>query len=166
EGHFGLAAKYYTHFTSPIRRYPDLQIHRIIHEHLSKSLDGRKLQHYAAILPDVAEMCSRTERTAAEVERETENLKKAQYMLRHIGETFVGVISSVTSWGAYVELQNTVEGLVRVISLRDDYYSFDEEKMALVGRLSGRMLRLGDKVRVRMLAADLESRTIEFQLED
>ncbi|MGX8728814.1 MAG: ribonuclease R, partial [Lachnospiraceae bacterium] len=118
EGHFGLAAKYYTHFTSPIRRYPDLQIHRIIHEHLSKSLDGRKLQHYAAILPDVAEMCSRTERAAAEVERETENLKKAQYMLRHIGETFVGVISSVTSWGAYVELQNTVEGLVRAISLR------------------------------------------------
>lgn len=166
EGHFGLAAKYYTHFTSPIRRYPDLQIHRIIHEHLSKTLDGRKLQHYASILPDVAEMCSRTERTAAEAERETENLKKAQYMLGHIGETFAGVISSVTSWGAYVELQNTVEGLVRAISLRDDYYSFDEEKMALVGRLSGRTLRLGDKVRVRMQSADLESRTIEFQLED
>ena len=165
EGHFGLASKYYTHFTSPIRRYPDLQIHRIIHEHLSGTLDGRKLQHYASILPDVAESCSRTERTAAEVERETENLKKAQYMLGHIGETFAGVISSVTSWGAYVELPNTVEGLVRAISLRDDYYNFEEEKMALVGRLSGRTLRLGDKVRVRMLSADLESRTIEFQLE-
>ncbi len=165
EGHFGLAAKYYTHFTSPIRRYPDLQIHRIIHEHLSGNLDGRKLQHYASILPDVAEICSRTERRAAEVERETENLKKAQYMQKHIGETYMGVISSVTSWGVYVELPNTVEGLVRAISLRDDYYSFNEEKMALVGRLSGRILRLGDKVRVRVLAADLESRTVEFQLE-
>ena len=165
EGHFGLAAKYYTHFTSPIRRYPDLQIHRIIHDSLEGTLDGRKMQHYADILPDVAESCSRTERMAAEVERETENLKKAEYMLTHVGETFAGVITSVTSWGAYVELPNTVEGLVRAITLRDDYYSFDERKMALVGRLSGRMLRMGDKVRVRMMDADLQSRTIEFQLE-
>lgn len=166
EGHFGLAAKYYTHFTSPIRRYPDLQIHRIIHDRLAGTLDGRKCQHYASILPEVAELCSRTERRAVEVERETESLKKAEYMLAHMGETFVGVISSVTSYGAYVELPNTVEGLVRAISLRDDYYSFDEEKMALVGRLSGRMLRMGDKVRVRMYAADLQARTVEFLLEE
>ncbi len=165
DGHFGLAAKYYCHFTSPIRRYPDLQIHRIIKDTLRGRMTPELRRHYAAILGDVADQSSRTERLAAEVERETVKLKKAQYMLGHVGERFEGVISSVTSWGVYVELPNTVEGLVRASDLTDDYYTFDEKKQAMIGRLSGKEYRLGDTVHVIMKNADIVLRTIDFELD-
>ena len=113
-GHFGLAAEYYCHFTSPIRRYPDLQIHRIIKESLHNRLNESRREHYGALLPDVAAKCSKLERRADDAEREVEKLKKVQYMERHIGEEYEGMISGVTGWGMYVELPNTVEGLVHV----------------------------------------------------
>ena len=130
-GHFGLAAKYYTHFTSPIRRYPDLQIHRIIKENLRGRLNENRIEHYDKILPDkilpeVAKQCSDRERLAEETEREVVKMKKAEYMRMHIGEEYEGVISGVTKWGIYVELPNTVEGLVHVVDLRDDHYNFIE----------------------------------------
>ena len=163
EGHFGLAAKYYCHFTSPIRRYPDLQIHRIIHDVLRERMTESRKQHYGEILSDVALKSSAAERRAEETERETVKLKKAQYMLSHIGETFEGCISQITSWGVYVELPNTVEGLIRVHDLTDDYYIFDESRQEMNGRLSGRTLRIGDPIRVIMKDADLRMRTIEFE---
>ncbi len=165
-GHFGLAAKYYCHFTSPIRRYPDLQIHRIIHETLRGRMNAERIRHYHDILGKVCTQSSTTERRADEVERETLKLKKAQYMSAHVGETFEGVISGVTNWGMYVELSNTVEGLVPVVQMREDYFEFDETKRALVGRLSGKSYALGDTVRVKMVSADLKARTIDFELAD
>lgn len=126
-GHFGLAAKYYCHFTSPIRRYPDLQIHRIIHDVIRGRMTEERKQHYRDLLGDVAVRTSQTERRADECERETEKLKKAQYMSSHIGEEFDGVISGVTGWGLYVELPNTVEGLVPASEMKDDYYIFSED---------------------------------------
>lgn len=166
DGHFGLAAEYYCHFTSPIRRYPDLQIHRIIHDCIRGRMSEDRKKHYAGILDEVADQSSLTERRAAEVERETVKLKKAQYMLMHVGESFEGVISSVTSWGIYVELPNTVEGLVRAADMLDDYYNFDETKQAMIGRLSRKEYRLGDPVRVIMISADLTLRTINFEMDD
>ena len=162
EGHFGLAAKYYCHFTSPIRRYPDLQIHRIIHDVIRGRMTESRKQHYAEILSDVALKNSSSERRAEETERETVKLKKAQYMLAHIGETFEGSISQITSWGVYVELPNTVEGLIRVHDLTDDYYIYDERRQEMNGRLSGRTLRIGDEIKVIMKDADLRMRTVEF----
>ncbi|MDO4804622.1 MAG: RNB domain-containing ribonuclease [Lachnospiraceae bacterium] len=164
EGHFGLAAKYYCHFTSPIRRYPDLQIHRIIHDYLRGRMTPEKTQHYREILEDVARQSSITERRAAECERETEKLKKAEYMYERIGQKFEGHISSVTGWGMYVTLPNTIEGLVRLDEMVDDYFHFDESQMAIVGRLSGRTYRIGDAVRVIVKDADLRMRTVDFEL--
>lgn len=161
-GHFGLAAKYYTHFTSPIRRYPDLQIHRIIKENLKNGISPERRAHYDRILTGVAVQCSAMERRADEAERETVKLKKCQFMEDKIGEVFEGVISGVTGWGFYVELPNTVEGLVRVSELRDDYYVFDETRMELAGELGGRTYKLGQKVRVAVAGTDRLSRTIDF----
>ena len=158
-GHFGLAAKYYTHFTSPIRRYPDLQIHRIIKENLKNGISPERRAHYDRILTGVAVQCSAMERRA---ERETVKLKKCQFMEDKIGEVFEGVISGVTGWGFYVELPNTVEGLVRVSELRDDYYVFDETRMELAGELGGRTYKLGQKVRVAVAGTDRLTRTIDF----
>lgn len=163
-GHFGLAAKYYCHFTSPIRRYPDLQIHRIIRDDLRGRLKAERIEHYVGILEDVANQCSATERRAEEAERETDKLKKAQYMLARVGQEFDGVISGVTGWGIYVELPNTVEGLVHMSTLYDDYYIFDEEQYQIVGERTKKTYRLGQKVRVRMEDADLFSKTIDFVL--
>ena len=163
-GHFGLAAKYYCHFTSPIRRYPDLQIHRIIHDVIRGRMTEERKQHYRDLLGDVAVRTSQTERRADECERETEKLKKAQYMSTHIGEEFDGVISGVTGWGLYVELPNTVEGLVPASEMKDDYYIFSEEDHSMTGRLSGRTFVMGDPVRVRVKATDLRARTIDFVL--
>lgn len=165
KGHFGLAAKYYCHFTSPIRRYPDLQIHRIIRDTLRGRMNADRIGHYGEILEEVAVQCSEMERRADEVERETEKLKKAQYMQARIGETFEGVISGVTSWGMYVELKNTVEGLIRTAEMRDDYYIYDEENHMLTGRLRGRTYCLGDTVSVRVAAADMRARTVDFVLD-
>lgn len=164
-GHFGLAAKYYCHFTSPIRRYPDLQIHRIIKDNLRGRLmrEGRT-EHYAEILDEVARQSSVCERRADEAERESDKLKKAEYMSYHLGEVFEGIISGVTGWGLYVELPNTVEGLVHVNTLRDDYYVFDQESYELRGEMTKKVYKLGDKVRVRVAEADKMLKTVDFEL--
>ncbi len=163
-GHFGLAAQYYCHFTSPIRRYPDLQIHRIIKEQLRGRLQGERTEHYKEILPEVAKHSSQTERRAEEAERETDKLKKAQYMEAHLGEEFEGVISGITAWGIYVELPNTVEGLVHVAKLPGDYYYYKEETYEMVGEAAGRTYKLGMKVKVKAVATDKLTRTIDFEL--
>lgn len=162
-GHFGLAAKYYCHFTSPIRRYPDLQIHRIIRDNIRGRLQREgKTEHYREILETVAEQSSVCERRAQEAERESDRLKKAEYMSYHLGEEYEGIISGVTAYGFYVELPNTVEGLVHVTSLRDDYYSYNEETYELSGELSKKVYHLGQKVRVRVADADALRRTVDF----
>ena len=161
-GHFGLAAKYYCHFTSPIRRYPDLQIHRIIKENLRGRMNPERIAHYEEILPEVAEHSSKTERRADEAERETEKMKKAEYMQEHIGEIYEGVISGITSWGMYVELPSTVEGLIHVSNLYDDRYYYQEESHEMVGVDTGTVYKLGQSIRVRVLGADKQTRTIDF----
>ena len=164
-GHFGLAAKYYCHFTSPIRRYPDLQIHRIIRDNIRGRLKREgKTEHYREILESVAEQSSICERRAQEAERESDRLKKAEYMSYHLGEEFDGIISGVTAYGLYVELHNTVEGLVHISTLSDDYYTFDEENYELSGELTKKIYHLGQKVRVRVADADALSRTVDFTI--
>lgn len=163
-GHFGLAAKYYCHFTSPIRRYPDLQIHRIIKDALRGRLQEKKILHYQSILPEVAEQSSERERKAAEAERETIRLKKAEYMSAHLGEEFEGVISGVTPWGLYVELPSTVEGLVHAASLQGDYFEYHESAYEMVGAHTGKTWRLGQTVRIRVTGTDLMARTVDFEL--
>lgn len=163
-GHFGLAARYYTHFTSPIRRYPDLQIHRIIKESLKGGLGEKRAGHYEAILPGVAMQTSALERRAEEAERETDKLKKCEYMSRFIGQEFDGVVSGVTNWGLYVELPNTVEGLVRISELRDDYYIFDEQHYELVGEMTRKTFKLGQPIRVQVASTDRLLRTVDFIL--
>lgn len=166
DGHFGLATKYYCHFTSPIRRYPDLQIHRIIKENLRGGLSEKRYSHYSKILPDIAWQASTTERRADEAEREVDKLKKVEYMSDHIGETFEGVISGITNWGLYVELPNTVEGMVRVSEMQDDYYVYDEEHYTMIGEHTRKTYKLGEKVLVEVMAADKLLRTIEFAFAD
>ena len=162
QGHFGLATNYYCHFTSPIRRYPDLQIHRIIKDNLRGRMDAKKIAHYEKILDDVASHSSKTERRAEEAERETDKLKKVEYMSERIGECFEGVISGVTEWGFYVELPNTIEGLVHVTSLKDDYYHYDERSYELIGETTNHRYKLGQKVKVMVEATDKLLRTIDF----
>jgi ribonuclease R len=149
KGHFGLAAQYYCHFTSPIRRYPDLQIHRIVKETLRGKMTGNRIMHYQKLLPEVTKNCSTLERRADEVERESDKMKKAEYMFSQIGQHFEGIVSGVTSWGIYVELPNTVEGMVRITGhgMEEDYH-------------------LGDKVRIVVIGADKENRTVDFEFED
>ena len=163
-GHFGLAVKYYCHFTSPIRRYPDLQIHRIIKESLHGGLSERRLSHYDKILPEVAMTSSSTERRADEAEREVDKLKKVEYMSAHIGEKFDGVISGLTGYGMYVELSNTCEGLVRLESMTDDYYIYDEGNYVIVGETTGRRFGLGDRAAIIVVGTDITARTIDFEL--
>lgn len=161
-GHFGLAASYYTHFTSPIRRYPDLQIHRIIKENLHGNLVQKRLSHYEKLLNEVAVWTSARERVAEEAERETDKTKKVEYMERRIGEEFDGVISGVNNYGFYVELPNTVEGMVRVSELDGDYYVFDEEHCQLVGERTRKTFKLGQKIRVHVVSVDRYMKTIDF----
>ncbi len=163
-GHFGLACQYYCHFTSPIRRYPDLQIHRIIKDELRGRMSEERTNHYSQILPEVAKQCSTKERRADEAERETDKLKKAQYMQERIGETFDGVISGITGWGIYVELPNTVEGLIHIATLPDDYYYYDENAYEMVGEDSGRRFKLGQRVKVLVREVDTMTRTVNFAL--
>ncbi len=164
DGHFGLAAKYYCHFTSPIRRYPDLQIHRIIKENLKGGLGEKRYNHYHKILPDVARQASITERRADDAERDVLKLKKVEYMSDHIGEEFDGVISGITSWGMYVELPNTVEGLVRVADMEDDFYVYEEEKYAMTGEHTRKSYKLGQKVKVEVVDTDKWQKVIDFRL--
>jgi ribonuclease R len=163
-GHFGLASRYYCHFTSPIRRYPDLQIHRIIKDRLRGRMSDAKKEHYEKILPAVAKLTSERERRAEEAERDTVKLKKVQYMSGHMGERFVGVISSVTAWGMYVELPNTVEGMVHVTSLKDDFYHYIEESYELVGETTGKSYKLGQTLTVVVTGTDELMRTIDFDV--
>ncbi|MBO4396456.1 MAG: RNB domain-containing ribonuclease [Eubacterium sp.] len=191
DGHFGLAAKYYCHFTSPIRRYPDLQIHRILKEYRHGGMAGggvggksavraknsssgfaggmlppERMSHYAKILSNVARKSSELERRADEAEREVDRLKKVAYMEDHIGDEYEGVISGVTSWGIYVELPNTVEGMVRLTDMKDDRYDYEEEKFRVIGHRSRRIYRLGQTVRVQVARVDLTARTIDFIMLD
>lgn len=161
-GHFGLAANYYTHFTSPIRRYPDLQIHRIIKENLHGGLTKKRIAHYEKILPEVAIWTSSRERLADEAERETDKAKKVQFMERHIGEEFTGVISGISNYGFYVELPNTVEGMVRLANLDGDYYVFDEEHYELVGERTRKKFKLGQTVKIQVVSVDRYLKTIDF----
>ena len=161
-GHFGLAAAYYTHFTSPIRRYPDLQIHRIIKDNLRGRMNEDKIEHYQSILPEVTKHASETERRADEAERETIKLKKAEYMEAHIGEEFEGVISGITKWGIYVELPNTVEGLVHVTNMYDDHYDYYEEHYEMIGEHTHKVYKLGQTVRVQVIGTDRLTRTVDF----
>ena len=164
-GHFGLAAEFYTHFTSPIRRYPDLIVHRLIRRYLfDQDLSKETLDYYTAIMPEIGEQTSKRERDAIDAEREVEDMKKAEYMTQFIDEEFEGVVSSVTKWGMYVELPNTIEGLVHVNDLTDDYYEFDEDNLALIGRRTKAIYKIGDIVKVVVAAASKEERTIDFQL--
>ena len=163
-GHFGLACACYCHFTSPIRRYPDLQIHRIIKEQLRGRLMENRIDHYKEILPEVARQTSRLERRADEAERETDKLKKAQYMKHHIGETLEGIVSGITAWGIYVELPNTVEGMIHVARLTGDYYYYKEETFEMVGRDTGRCFKLGQRLKVFVDSVDMVSKSVDFLL--
>ncbi len=163
-GHFGLACQYYCHFTSPIRRYPDLQIHRIIKEQLRGRMKEEKKNHYRSILPEICKHSSETERRADEAERETEKLKKAEYMEERVGQTFDGVISGITSWGVYVELPNTVEGLVHVSRLPGDYFYYKESTYEMVGEATGKTYKLGMPVKIRVIGTDRITRTVDFDL--
>ncbi|MGG1652861.1 ribonuclease R [Paenibacillus sp. NRS-1780] len=167
-GHFGLAAEYYSHFTSPIRRYPDLVIHRVIREVLENggALTAERQEYLTARMPDIAQQSSERERVAVDAERDTEQMKKAEYMLDKVGEEFEGIISSVTSFGMFIELDNTVEGLTRLSALTDDYYHFDEQHMALLGERTSKVFRIGDEVKVRVARVNMEDYTIDFELVD
>ncbi|HHT97847.1 MAG TPA: ribonuclease R [Clostridiales bacterium] len=163
-GHFGLSAKYYCHFTAPIRRYPDLQIHRIIKENIKGKLLSKRIGHYSKKLDEVANHSSKTERVAEECEREVDKMKKVQYMKKFIGESFDGIISGITSWGIYVELANTVEGMIHVNNMDDDYYFYDEEHYQMVGKDTNNIYKLGQKIKVELIGADIVLRTIDFKV--
>lgn len=161
-GHFGLACQFYCHFTSPIRRYPDLQIHRIIKEQLRGRMNADRIDHYQSILPEVAKHASEMERRADEAERETDKLKKVQFMEQKIGEVFEGVISGITAWGIYVELPNTVEGMIHVARLFGDYYYYSEETYEMIGRDTGRSFKLGQRIRIMVDGVDYFQKSIDF----
>ena len=163
-GHFGLAAQYYCHFTSPIRRYPDLQIHRIIKDNLRGRMNEKRIEHYWKILPEVAQQTSQLERRADEAERETIKMKKVEYMESRIGNEYEGVISGITNYGLYVELPNTVEGMVHVTTLRGDYYNYVESTYEMVGENSGKSYKLGQTVKIRVIGTDKLVRRIDFEL--
>jgi len=163
-GHFGLAATYYTHFTSPIRRYPDLIVHRMIRTFLfeKKDRDSEVINHFNNIMPEIAKHTSKKERGAIDCERDVMDMKKAEYMTQFIGDIFDGDISSITKWGIYVELPNTVEGLVRLQDMKDDFYNFNEDTMTVVGRHLGQVYRIGDNVKIKVKAASKDEGTIDF----
>lgn len=162
--HFGLAAEHYSHFTAPIRRYPDLMIHRIIKDSINGRLTGKKIKSYEDIIPEVAEHSSMAERRAEEAEREVNDLKMAQYMSNKIGEQYEGIVSSVTNFGLFVQLENTIEGLVHFNSMDDDYYIFDEANYYIIGERSHRIYRLGDVVKIEVIGADIGKKNIDFKL--
>lgn len=164
-GHFGLASKCYTHFTSPIRRYPDTTVHRLLKAYLfNDKFNEEVIEHWEAKLPDLVEHASLKERSAIECEREVDDMKKAEYMEHHVGEEYSGVISSVVSFGMFIELSNLIEGLVHVEDMTDDYYTFDESTFSLVGEQSHNRYRLGDEVKVKVKSASKEKRTVDFLL--
>lgn len=165
-GHFGLASHYYTHFTSPIRRYPDLVIHRILREQMEGGLTEERVEYLNESLGRIAKHSSERERIAEEAERETVELKMVEYMAEKVGEVFVGIISSVTPFGFFVELENTVEGLVHVSTLEDDFYRFDEKSITLRGERTKKVFRIGDRVRVKLARVNKDERQIDFIFEE
>lgn len=162
-GHFGLADEYYTHFTSPIRRYPDLLVHRLIRTYLFNN-DMTSINHFQEVIPYLAEQSSNRERDAVDIEREVMDMKMAEYMEKHIGEEFEGMISSVTQFGFFVELPNTIDGLVHVSELKDDYYHYDDKNLMLVGEVTGKTYKLSDKVKVRVISSSKKDSTIDFEV--
>ena len=165
-GHFGLAAKYYCHFTSPIRRYPDLAIHRIIKEELHGKLTDKRINKLKGFVANASIQSSDMERVAQDAERETDDLKKVEYMSHRIGEVYTGIISSVTPFGIFVALENTVEGLVHISNIPDDYYIYDEKLHCLIGERLKKIYRLGDVIKIKVVKTDIESRTIDFAIEE
>lgn len=167
-GHFGLAAEFYTHFTSPIRRYPDLVIHRVIREVIESggALPAAREEYLASRMQEISQQSSERERVAVEAERDTEQLKKAEFMLDKVGEEFPGIISSVTSFGMFIELENTVEGLIRLSAMTDDYYHFHEQHMALIGERTSKIYRIGDEVEIRVARVNMDDHTIDFEMVD
>lgn len=164
-GHFGLSTKFYTHFTSPIRRYPDLIVHRLIRTYLIEGkLDETTREKWNAMLPDIAEHSSSMERRAVEAERETDELKKAEYMEDKIGQEYDGIISSVTNFGLFVELPNTIEGLIHVSYMTDDYYRYDERHLAMIGERTGNVFRIGDEITVRVINVNKDERSVDFEI--
>ncbi|WP_366923836.1 ribonuclease R [Metallumcola ferriviriculae] len=164
-GHFGLASKYYSHFTSPIRRYPDLVIHRIIREFFSKEkISQDRLNKLEEFVADAAEQSSIREKVAEEAERESVDMKKVEYMQRHLGDVFPGFVSSVLPFGLFVELENTVEGLVHVSSLTDDYYEYLEDRLAFIGQHTNKMIKIGDPVKIQVAKVNIAAREIDFEL--
>lgn len=164
-GHFGIASKCYTHFTSPIRRYPDTIVHRLLHTYLfEQKLDSDTIDYWTKELPFIALETSNAERLAIECEREVDDMKMAEYMQDHIGEVYDGIVSSVMNFGMFVELPNLIEGLVKVDSLNDDYYTYDETTFALIGKKNKRGYRLGDSVKVKVVGADKNKKTIDFEV--
>ncbi|MGL5914941.1 MAG: RNB domain-containing ribonuclease, partial [Culicoidibacterales bacterium] len=165
EGHYGLGAEYYTHFTSPIRRYPDLVVHRCIREFLiQQQVDQKTQTTWKLSLPEIAQQTSITERRAIDCERDVNDMKKAEYMLDHIGETFNGIVSSVTNFGIFVELPNTVEGLVHVSDLTDDHYEFHQSQMVLIGNRTGKTFKIGDHVEIEVMSVDKAKPSIDFKI--
>ncbi|WP_419465933.1 ribonuclease R [Bacillus spongiae] len=164
-GHFGLSTEFYTHFTSPIRRYPDLIVHRLIRTYLIEGkLDDTTQSKWDALMPEIAEHTSSRERRAVDAERETDDLKKTEFMLNKIGEEYEGMISSVTNFGMFVELPNTIEGLVHVSYMTDDYYRYDERHMAMIGERTGNVFRIGDEISVRVVNVNKDERAIDFEI--
>ncbi|TGA97348.1 ribonuclease R [Sporolactobacillus shoreae] len=164
-GHFGLSTEYYTHFTSPIRRYPDLTVHRLIRKYLFDGhTDGKTQAFWKAQLPEIAKSTSASEQRAVEAERDTDDLKKAEFMQDKVGQTFDGVISGVTNFGLFVELPNTIEGLVHISYLTDDYYRYSEENMALIGERTGHLYRIGDEIQVKVLDVNMEEHAVDFEV--
>jgi ribonuclease R len=164
-GHFGLSAEYYTHFTSPIRRYPDLIVHRLIRKYIvEQSMNNKEKSKWEALLPEIADHTSQRERRAIEAERDTDELKKSEYMVQHVGEEFEGIISSVANFGMFVELPNTIEGMVHVSNMTDDFYHFDERQMAMIGERQAKVFRIGDPVQIKVINVDVDERMIDFQI--
>src|SRR5690625_3770550 len=164
-GHFGLSTDFYTHFTAPIRRYPDLMIHRLIRTYIINSeMSGNTISKLKDTLPEIARHSSEKERTAVDAEREVDDLKKAEYMQDKIGEEYIGTISSVTNFGLFVELDNTVEGLIHVSYMIDDYYHFDERSYALIGERTGNVYRIGEEVKVKVVKVNIEERSVDFEI--
>ncbi|MGB3368522.1 MAG: ribonuclease R, partial [Acidaminobacteraceae bacterium] len=164
EGHFGLAADYYSHFTSPIRRYPDLQIHRIIREHIQGKLNPTRIERLKSIVTESSKQASEQERVAEKAERDVDDMKMAEYALQFIGEEFDGMISSVTGFGMFIELENTMEGLTRISELKDDYYIYDEDHLRLIGEKTKKVYSVGDSVKIVIVGANVDQREIDFAI--
>ncbi|MGG0655549.1 ribonuclease R [Rummeliibacillus pycnus] len=164
-GHFGLSTEFYTHFTSPIRRYPDLIVHRLIRTYLINGDTSKETTSYwGAHMDEIAEHTSSRERRAVDAERDTESLKKAQYMADKIGENFTGIVSSITNFGMFIELENTIEGLVHISNMTDDYYNFDDRQMVMIGERTGRIFHIGDEVEISVLEVNIDESAIDFEI--